>query len=69
VEGEILKPVSQITKKALIDNVRDLRDGVHVPPVLHPSVTVSDLTLRYRELISELRRKLNGSSQKPQLKG
>jgi hypothetical protein len=69
VEGEVLKPVSQITKKALINNVRDLRYGVHVPPVLHPSVTVSDLTLRYRELVSELRRKFNGASQRPPLKG
>jgi hypothetical protein len=69
VEGEVLKPVSQITKKALINNVRDLRDGVHVPHVLHPSVSVSDLTLRYRELVSELRRKFNGASQRPPLKG
>jgi hypothetical protein len=58
-----------MTKEALINNVRDLRDGVNVPPVLHPSITVSELTLRYKELVSELRRKFNGASQKPNLKG
>jgi hypothetical protein len=58
-----------MTKNALINNVKDLRDGVHVPHVLHPSVSVSDLTLRYKELVSELRRKFNGTSQKPHLRG
>jgi hypothetical protein len=58
-----------MTKEALIKNSRDLREGGHASPVLHPSITMAELTFRYRGLISELRRKFNGTTQQPDLRG
>ena len=69
VKEGTLKPVSSITKEALIRNARDLREKGDASHVLHPSIKVSELTFRYREVLSELRRKFNGASQQPGLKG
>ena len=64
-----MKPVSSMTKDALIKNARDLRGGGHASPVLHPAITMAELTFRYRGLISELKRKFNGTAQQPDLRG
>ncbi|HOD36503.1 MAG TPA: hypothetical protein PLR20_11985 [Syntrophales bacterium] len=64
-----MKPVSSMTKEALIRNARDLKERGDAPHVLHPSINVSELTSRYRHLVSELRRKLNGAEQRPELRG
>jgi len=64
-----LKPVSSMTKEALIRNARDLREKGDASQVLHSSITMTELTSRYRELISELRRKFNGAAHQPDLRG
>jgi len=56
-----------MTKEALIKNARDLREGGHASSVLHPSITMAELTFRYKEFVSELRSKFNGATQKPDL--
>ena len=63
-----MKPVSSVTREALIKNARDLREKGHVSPVLHPPITMLELTFRYKELVSELRSKFNGATPKPGLK-
>ncbi len=64
-----MKPVSSMTKEALLRNARDLRERGDAPHVLHPSLNMSELTSRYREIISELRRKFNGAAHQPELRG
>jgi hypothetical protein len=56
-----------MTKEALIKNAGDLREGGNVPHVLHPSITMAELTFRYKEFLSELRSKFNGATPKPDL--
>jgi hypothetical protein len=69
VKERTLKPVSSMTKEALARNARNLREKGDASHVLHPSITMSELTFRYRAVLSELRRKFNGASQQPDLKG